>query len=290
MPAESVARSWDDRAAAGATLTDSWEFRIREYLRTADDPLLDEPDVAVIRQRLRLTRNAAGVEVPRNVAVLLFAENSAKWFPGARLVAGHFAEDDATEVWHARTFSGDLIDQLQDCLRHLQGYKVPDRLEAAKWFNVPPEAIREWAGDASTPPLRAVLEADHYVDEDSIRDAVRRCSSFNLVHFGTGLKIDVFAAADSEYESLVQARRVSVPIGVPGSSRCLWVASAEGMILAKLVWYRRGGETSERQWRDVQGMIEIRGADLDLEYLRRWAPVLGVADLLKRALPALEGR
>ena len=50
-------------------------------------------------------------------------------------------------------------------------------------------------------PLRAALEADHYVDEESIRDAVVHRSSFNLVHFGTGLKIDVFVAADSEYEA-----------------------------------------------------------------------------------------
>ena len=41
---------------------------------------------------------------------------------------------------------------------------------------------------------------------------------------------------------------------------------------------------SERQWRDVQGVIELRDRDLDLDYLRRWAPVLGVADLLERAL------
>ena len=133
-------------------------------------------------------------------------------------------------------------------------------------------------------PLRATLEADHYVDEESIRDAVRHESSFNLVHYGTGLKIDVFIAADSEYEAGVRARRVSEPIGDAADRRHLWVASAEDTILAKLGWYRRGGGTSERQWRDVQGVIELRGAALDVAYLRRWAPVLGVADLLGQAL------
>ena len=38
------------------------------------------------------------------------------------------------------------------------------------------------------------------------------------------------------------------------------------------------------QWRDVQGVIELRGGDLDFEYLHRWAPVLGIPDLLERAL------
>ena len=133
-------------------------------------------------------------------------------------------------------------------------------------------------------PIRAALEADHYVDEESIRDAVRRRTSFNLVHFGTGLKIDVFVAADTEYESGVRARRVSESIGDAGNTRRLWIASAEDTILAKLGWYRRGGGTSERQWRDVRGVIELRGAALDLEYLHRWASVLGVGDLLGQAL------
>ena len=30
--------------------------------------------------------------------------------------------------------------------------------------------------------------------------------------------------------------------------------------------------------------MELRDRDLDIDYLRRWAPVLGVADLLERAL------
>ena len=132
--------------------------------------------------------------------------------------------------------------------------------------------------------LRVALDPDHYVDEDSIRDAVRRQSSFNLFHFGTGLKIDVFIAADSEYEASVRARRVLQPVGDGPSARHLWIASAEDTILAKLAWYRRGGEVSERQWSDVQGVIELRNRDLEIDYLRRWAPILGVADVLEQAL------
>ncbi len=133
-------------------------------------------------------------------------------------------------------------------------------------------------------PLRETLEADHYVDEESIRDAVRDRASFNLVHFGTGLKIDVFIAADLEYTAQVRARRVSEPIGDVANAKRLWVASAEDTIPAKLRWYRRGGETSQRQWRDVRGVVELQCAELDLECLRRWALVLEVAALLEEAL------
>ena len=83
------------------------------------------------------------------------------------------------------------------------------------------------------------LEADHYVDDESIRTAVRRRSSFNLVHFGTGLKIDVFVAPDSGYEASVRARRVSEPFGDARGARRLWIASAEDTVLAKLPSRRR---------------------------------------------------
>lgn len=132
--------------------------------------------------------------------------------------------------------------------------------------------------------MRMALDADHYVDGGSIRDAVHRRSSFNLLHFETGLKIDVFVAADSEYEASVRARRVLQPVGDGPSARQLWIASAEDTILAQLAWCRRGGEVSERQWSDLQGVMELRNCDLDIDYLRRWAPALGVADLLERAL------
>lgn len=62
------------------------------------------------------------------------------------------------------------------------------------------------------------------------------------------------------------------------------VASAEDTILRKLEWYRAGGETSQRQWEDVRGILRISGERLDLEYLRKWAKFLKVDDLLETLL------
>jgi hypothetical protein len=41
---------------------------------------------------------------------------------------------------------------------------------------------------------------------------------------------------------------------------------------------------SERQWRDVLGVMKIQQGALDVDYLREWAEHLGVSDLLERAL------
>ena len=58
----------------------------------------------------------------------------------------------------------------------------------------------------------------------------------------------------------------------------------EDILLQKLRWFRKGGEVSDRQWRDIAAIVRVQGARLDLEYLREGAAVLGVTDLLERAL------
>ena len=66
--------------------------------------------------------------------------------------------------------------------------------------------------------------------------------------------------------------------------RSAFVASAEDTVLAKLDWYRAGGEVSEQQWRDVIGLLQVQGDRLDRDYLRSIAPSLQVSELLERAL------
>jgi hypothetical protein len=68
------------------------------------------------------------------------------------------------------------------------------------------------------------------------------------------------------------------------------VASAEDTVLAKLEWFRAGGEVSDRQWTDVVGVLKAKGPELDEAYLRRWAASLGIGELLDRALAEREGR
>lgn len=65
--------------------------------------------------------------------------------------------------------------------------------------------------------------------------------------------------------------------------------SAEDVVLAKLEWFRMGGDVSERQWRDILGVLKVQQSTLDVDYLERWAQELGVADLMQRALEELAG-
>ncbi len=77
---------------------------------------------------------------------------------------------------------------------------------------------------------------------------------------------------------------ITEPIAVTAAD----VASAEDTVLAKLEWYRKGNDTSDRQWRDILGIVAVQGDRLDRAYLKRWARELGVGELLRRALGQTE--
>jgi hypothetical protein len=62
------------------------------------------------------------------------------------------------------------------------------------------------------------------------------------------------------------------------------VKSPEGTLLRKLQWYRLGGESSDRQWNDILGILQTQGERLDRDYLQYWAGELDVTDLLERAI------
>lgn len=48
-------------------------------------------------------------------------------------------------------------------------------------------------------------------------------------------------------------------------------------------WFRSGGEVSDRQWRDVLGVLKTQQASLDVAELDLWAERCAVLDLLVRA-------
>ncbi len=130
--------------------------------------------------------------------------------------------------------------------------------------------------------LVKLLEADYYIDADAVRDAIRRRSSFNAIHLGTMLKVDVFIPKARPFDQ-EELRRVRQEVLVEGTPP-FYMASPEGTILNKLEWYRMGGEVSDRQWNDILGVLKVQATALDMAYLQRWARALQVIDLLERAL------
>jgi len=124
---------------------------------------------------------------------------------------------------------------------------------------------------------------DYYVSEPAVRDAVERRSCFNLIHIPTAFKIDVFVSEGRPFDSIRMQRATREDLG---EDRVISVpmTSLEDVIISKLEWFRKGNETSERQWNDVSRLARLMGESIDLVYLRDAAESVGVADLLNRLL------
>jgi hypothetical protein len=132
-------------------------------------------------------------------------------------------------------------------------------------------------------PLVAAFRDEFYLDEPAIREAVKRRSTFNLIHLRTMFKADVFVAGDQPAVRRELQRRQSFQLdGDP--PEVIIVATPEDIIVQKLHWYWLGDHLSERQWSDAMGVLTVRGKLLDFEYMRDLAREMGVSDLLTRAL------
>lgn len=130
--------------------------------------------------------------------------------------------------------------------------------------------------------LVRVIAPAFYIDGDAIRDAIQHRSSFNVIHLASMFKVDVFLPRNRAFDaSQLARRRVEVVERNPDVE--MYVASPEDNVLAKLEWYRMGGDVSNRQWEDVLGILKVRADDIDKQYLRHWAARLGLSDLLLRA-------
>ncbi len=181
----------------------------------------------------------------------------------------------------ARTFEGllsDVFSALEDC-------QVPAMVVgsfASTYHGIP----------RSTQDLDVVVELDasqleklllrwtekrYYVGEEAAREAVRQRTQFNLIDPLSGWKVDFILRKEREFSRAEFARRQ--PAELQGQE--IQLATAEDTIIAKLMWAK--DSHSERQLRDVAGILDVSAESLDHAYLQDWVKTLGLESLLDRA-------
>lgn len=135
------------------------------------------------------------------------------------------------------------------------------------------------------PELMKALESDFYLDPEMIRQAIQYRSSFNVIHRASMFKLDIFILKPdmASQEEMIGREWYQVS---ENPNQTLVLASAEDIIVHILYRYKLSGGKSERQWRDVLGVIQVQQKKLDRPYLERAAHQRGVSDLLDQALQA----
>lgn len=127
--------------------------------------------------------------------------------------------------------------------------------------------------------LFAALVDTYYIDEDAANTAVRTRGAFNVIQLASMTKVDIYCSADTPFAREELGRRIVIEI----EGHRIPCASAEDIVLQKLLWFVQGGGVSDRQWRDIRGVIRVQGAALDRAYLERHARSHSVLELLQRA-------
>ncbi len=136
--------------------------------------------------------------------------------------------------------------------------------------------------------LKQELKDSYYIDENMIKEAIQNRASFNLIHFETAIKIDIFILKDTPYHQNTLERKINDTLEDDDVKTKFYFSSPEDIILRKLQWDELGEKLSERQWLDVIGVIKVQGDSLDKNYLQFWSKKLGIFELLKSAFSDAE--
>lgn len=127
------------------------------------------------------------------------------------------------------------------------------------------------------------LKNVYYISEQAVLEAVRRNTSFNIVHLETIMKVDIFILKKRDYDQQAFNRKMEDPLDAENSEAKFFLAAPEDIILNKLEWYQAGGRVSGRQWGDVIGVLKVQADKINRDYLKHWANELGLTALLEKA-------
>jgi hypothetical protein len=129
--------------------------------------------------------------------------------------------------------------------------------------------------------VTAIVQAfsgDFHIDEAAVRAARQPPHQFNAIDTRSALKVDFWLPQPTPFDQEMLRRRISVTLfGEPA-----WIATAEDVILHKLIWNRI--TPSDRQLGDAVGVVAVQAGALDQDYLERWAQELKLANELERLL------
>jgi hypothetical protein len=125
-------------------------------------------------------------------------------------------------------------------------------------------------------------EADFYVppaDIIEIELSRPQRAHFNLIHFDTGYKADLYVVGSDPLHLWAMPRRHRIPYGTGH----LQLAPPEYVILRKLEYFREGGSSKHRT--DIQAILRVSVAEVDHVALTEWIERLGLTTIWDNVRP-----
>ena len=131
---------------------------------------------------------------------------------------------------------------------------------------------------AAVPRIVQEFSGDFYIEEEAVRAVHQPPHQFNAIDTRSALKVNFWLAGTGAFDREMLRRRVQATLfGEPA-----WIATAEDVILHKLVWNRTS--PSDRQLGDAAGTVAVQAEALDRNYLARWAQELNLTADMERLL------
>jgi hypothetical protein len=132
---------------------------------------------------------------------------------------------------------------------------------------------------------RAFPAPDYYVSSKAAHDAVLSRSQFNIIHIPSANKLDMIVAKDDPWGRSQLGRRRMLTVF---SHVVAPVAAPEDVIIAKMIYYQEG--ESEKHLRDIASMLRISSAEIDRDYVNRWAAQLDLTDVWQTILTRTDAK
>lgn len=106
-----------------------------------------------------------------------------------------------------------------------------------------------------------------------------RMQILGVTHIETVSRADLMIAGAEDFDRVKFQRRQTFQTPNGGE---LYFVSPEDLVLNKLRWRKQSN--SEKQWRDILGVLKIQGQSLDFSYLLEWAEQLNLTADLAQAM------
>ena len=145
----------------------------------------------------------------------------------------------------------------------------------------------------TAPQLIEVMIGEFHISESAVQEAIIKANitpcaaSFNAIYLPSIEKVDFFVmSSDDPFANSVMNRRQLYDIGnnSDGKPTEIYIYSPEDIVLKKLSCYQLIPDGSQKQWRDVLGVLKVNREGIDRTYLTQWARILQLTDLLDTAL------